>query len=408
MDRLREDALEIMRSAIAACDPAAGVARALGKLEICGRVTLVAFGKAAYRMAEAALPLLPGLAGGIVITKYGHAGPPLPGLEIFEAGHPVPDGAGFAATRRAMELVRPLGEGDTVLCLISGGGSALFECPLIDPQLLAMVTECLLAGGADIREINSVRKRLSAVKGGRFGELCAPAKVVCLILSDVLGDDISTIASGPCCPDSSSAAEALAAAERYRLPLGPRELELLRAETPKRLCNCSSLVVGSARLLLQAAAGRCRELGYRVQLLPEPLTGEAGETGRRMARLALEMQGHGPAAAVAVGETVVRVTGDGLGGRSQHLALAAGELLEGSRGALVLSAGSDGTDGPTGAAGGICDGGTAGRVRAAGLSIPDILRRNDSYRGLLAAGDLIVTGPTGTNVNDLTLAMVSG
>ncbi|MBQ4451566.1 MAG: glycerate kinase [Clostridia bacterium] len=408
---LREDAGRIVREAIGSVLPGPAVMRAVQDMRFApeGRVILIAVGKAAWDMAASALKVLPvPVDSGVVITKYGHARGPLKNIEIREAGHPVPDENGYRATARALELVKGLSAGDTVLFLLSGGGSALFEAPLVPPEEMEEITRSLLSSGADIKEINTVRKRLSAVKGGRFALACAPAKVKCVILSDVLGDRIDTIASGPACPDDTTCAQAQDVIARYGIRLSCDAQRLIRQETPKRVDNAEHIVIGSVRQLCEAAAAACRELGYETKILETDVCCEAREAGRRLAREAVACQStsSGKHALVMGGETVVKVTGKGLGGRNQELALAAAFEIDGRDGLCVFSVGSDGTDGPTDAAGGYADGSTAEKLRARGIDIKDVLMQNDSYHALKAADGLVVTGPTGTNVNDVSVALI--
>ncbi len=408
MGTLREDAESIVLSAIEAVLPDEAVRRALSGLRFPGRLYLVAVGKAAWRMARAALEALEQKPdGGVVISKYGHIPAALPGLACFEAGHPVPDENSVRAARAALELTEGLEESDTVLFLLSGGGSALFEAPLIPLGELRDVTDQLLASGADIVEMNTVRKRLSAVKGGKFALHCTPARIEAVILSDILGDPLDMIASGPVSPDSATCAEALAVAEKYRLRLSEQAAACLREETPKSLPNVRAQINGSVRELCRAAAARCRELGYEPVLLTDQLACEAREAGRFLAAVARTHAAEGrPMAYLAGGETVVHVTGKGKGGRNQELALAAAEGLAGLENAALISVGSDGTDGPTDAAGGYVDGGTCALLASKGVSIPAILAENDAYRALSESGGLIVTGPTGTNVNDIAVLLL--
>lgn len=403
---LYADAQTILREAIAAVQPEAAVTRALAQLPPChGRRILVAVGKAACPMASAALQALDGhVHAGIVITKHGH-GVPLPApLQVLEAGHPVPDAATYAATAQALALTAKLTPADQVLFLLSGGGSALFEQPLLPPQELTDVTQQLLACGAAITQVNTIRKRLSAVKGGRFALHCAPAQVWSVVLSDVLGDRLDMIASGPACPDRSTAEEALEIVNRYALRLSPQALACLHRPTPSALPNAQSIVTGSVRQLVDAAARTCRRLGYDVEILTDCLQSEARDAGRWLAREALVRSG--PRALLAGGETVVHVMGPGLGGRNQELALSAAAQIAGQRALAIFSFGSDGTDGPTDAAGGYVDGQTQAALARQGISIPDVLARNDAYHALEACGGLIKTGPTGTNVNDLSVALL--
>ena len=406
---VHSDAQTVIRAALAACRPDAAVRRALEGREFpAGGVYLVAIGKAAWQMAACAAEVLgPKLRAGVVVTKYGHSMGPIPRCAVWEGGHPVPDANSFRGTQAAMDLVRDLGPEDQVVFLVSGGGSALFESPLVPEAELAEITRALLAGGADIVEMNTVRKRLSAVKGGRFAQLCAPAKVFAVVLSDILGDPLDMIASGPACPDSSTCAQALAVAEKYRLPLSPHAAELLGRETPERLSNVETDITGSVRAMCAAAAKVCRELGYEPLVLTDRLCCEAREAGSFLASIARSHDGTERSLAfLAGGETVVHLTGDGLGGRNQELALAAAPGIAGMADTVLFSLGSDGTDGPTDAAGGLVDGGTLDRLTAAGLTVHDVLRRNDAYHALEAVGGLLRTGPTGTNVNDVAVVLL--
>ena len=345
---LRQRAESIWTAAIRSVLPDEAVRRALEHFHPQGRVFLVAAGKAAWQMAHAALAELGCVDGGIVITKYGHVRGPLSGVTCCEAGHPVPDDNSFAATQRALALVSGLRADDTVLFLLSGGGSALFEKPLLPAEELQAITQALLACGADIVESNTIRKRLSAVKGGRFALACAPAAVYSVVLSDILGDPLDMIASGPACPDSSTCAQAAAIAEKYRLTLSPAAAALLRQETPKTLPNVTTKITGSVRELCRAAADACRAEGYEPVLLTDCLCCEAREAGSLLGSIARTHAGQGRKRAfIAGGETVVHLTGHGLGGRNQELALAAAPALAGLRGCCVFSVGSDGTDGPT-------------------------------------------------------------
>ena len=407
---LRRDADAIIAASLKAVLPDEAVRRALQSFRPgSGRVLLVAAGKAAWQMAAAAVNALGSVDGGIVVTKYGHVRGEIPGVVCCEAGHPVPDENGYAATARALELVRDLTEEDTVLFLLSGGGSALFEQPLIPGEELQDLTGQLLSSGADIVEMNTIRKRLSGVKGGRFAKACAPAKVFSIVLSDILGDPLDMIASGPACPDTSTCEQAAAIADKYGLRMSPKARELLSQETPKELNNVTTLVTGSVRELCAAASEACRALGYEPVLLTDRLDCEAAEAGRFLADILKTHSGGGRKLAfLAGGETVVHLTGHGLGGRNQELALAAAPGLEGLAGAAVFSVGSDGTDGPTDAAGGYVDEETMPALREKGIDVFRVLKDHDAYHALQAAGGLIVTGPTGTNVNDVAVALLQG
>jgi len=406
-EMLRKDAEAAVRAAIAAVCPDEAVRRALDGLRFPGRVFLVSVGKAGWQMARAAVRCLDlPLAGGVVLTKYGHVRGEIPGVACYEAGHPVPDENSFRGAQAVLDLTEGLLPSDTVLFLLSGGGSALFEKPLVPAGELRDVTEQLLACGADIVEMNTVRKRLSAVKGGRFAQWCAPARVQAVILSDIVGDPLDMIASGPAAADPSTCEQALAVAEKYRLRLSSAARACLETETPKSVENVHSQVIGSVRELCKAAAAKCKELGYRAEILTDQLGGEARDAGVWLAKALRALPpGSGRTALIAGGETVVHVTGSGLGGRNQELALAAAAELRGLDGAAVISVGSDGTDGPTDAAGGFADGSTWDALEAEGFHIPDVLRQNDAYHALEAVGCLVRTGPTGTNVNDVAAAL---
>ncbi len=406
MTELRRHAEQIYGEAIRRALPDVAVREALR--DFCpgpGRTLLVSVGKAAWRMASAALEAV-SVDGGLVVTKYGHSQGPLPGLEILEAGHPVADAASFAASERALELVQGLGEEDDLLFLLSGGGSALFEASDLSLAEFQDINRRLLSCGADIQAVNRVRKRLSNVKGGRFGAACAPARVFSVVLSDVLGDRLDMIASGPAAVDGSTLEEALAVAEKYGLELSPQARALLARPLPAALPHVESRICGSVSQLCQTAAEVCRGLGYEARVLTDRAAGEARETGENLARTLLrEREAGKPLALILGGETVVRITGKGKGGRNQELALAAAPVLAGTEGTALFSVGSDGTDGPTDAAGGYVDGGTRDILRGWGIEISEVLAENDSYNALAQAGGLIVTGPTGTNVNDLSVAL---
>ena len=407
-ETLRRDADAIIRASLNAVLPDEAVCRALKNFRPQGgRVLLVAAGKAAWQMAHAAVRFLGRVDGGVVVTKYGHVKGTISGVDCCEAGHPVPDENGFAATRKALELVQGLTAEDTVLFLLSGGGSALFEKPLIPPEEMDDITRQLLACGADIVEINTLRKRLSAVKGGKFAQHAAPARVYSVVLSDFLGDPLDMIASGPAYPDSSTAEQARAVVKKYGLKLSAAALELLDRETPKQLDNVTTRITGSVRQLCAAASETCQTLGYTPVVLTASLACEAREAGAFLGAVAQYHQDSAQSLAfIAGGETVVHLTGTGKGGRNQEIALAGAKLLDGLTGTALFSLGSDGTDGPTDAAGGIVTGETAGTLREAGVDIDRVLKDNDAYHALAKADGLIFTGPTGTNVNDLTVLLI--
>ena len=411
MDKiLRANADAIITSAINAVKPDEAVSRALTGKEFPGKVYLVAAGKAAWQMAKAAHDCLGSrIDNGVVVTKYDHVMGPIANFICHEAGHPVPDKNSFEGTQDALDLVADLKPEDTVLFLLSGGGSALFEKPLVSGEVLQDITGQLLACGADIVEINTIRKRLSAVKGGRFAQHCAPAHVFSIVLSDILGDPLDMIASGPACPDSSTCEQARAIAAKYQLKLTPEAEALLSQETPKKLDNVTTLINGSVRELCSAAAVVCREMGYEPVMLTDQLTCEAREAGSFLASILKTHAGSGKKMAfIAGGETVVHLTGKGKGGRNQELALAAAAGIAGIKGAAVFSVGSDGTDGPSDAAGGYVDYETAAELKSQGVEIYQVLQDNDAYHALEKTGGLVITGPTGTNVNDVAVALLEG
>ena len=405
---LKQKADQIIRESLAAVMPDRAVEKALKDFRPAGgRTVLVAAGKAAWQMAAAAVRVLGKVDDGIVITKYEHVKGEIPGVECREAGHPVPDENSFAATEKALEKVGGLSEKDTVVFLLSGGGSALFEKPLIPGEELQDVTKQLLACGADIVEMNTIRKRLSGVKGGRFALACMPARVYAVVLSDILGDPLDMIASGPAYPDSSTCAQAKAVVEKYGLRLSAKARTLMEEETPKCLTNVTTQITGSVRELCGAAAKAAEGLGFVPVLLTDELCCEAREAGSMLASILRTHAKDGKKLCyIAGGETVVHLTGKGKGGRNQELALAAAPLIAGISNACVFSVGSDGTDGPTDAAGGYVDGDTMDCLKAKGLDVFTVLRDNDAYTALAAAEALIVTGPTGTNVNDVAVALV--
>ena len=406
--QLHNDAIQITERAIAAVQPDAAVQRALKGREFPGRVLLVAAGKAAWQMAKAAADCMGDrIENGVVVTKYGHVMGPIANYTCFEAGHPVPDENSFRGTQAALDLVADLTEKDTVLFLLSGGGSALFEKPLIPAEELQDITGQLLACGADIVEINTIRKRFSQVKGGRFAQLCWPAKVEAVILSDILGDPLDMIASGPACPDSSTAEDAQRIRKKYGLRMSEAAEQLLGVETPKSLDNVHTQINGSVRELCSAAANVCRELGYEPVVLTDQLCCQAREAGSFLASILKTHAAGGKALAfIAGGETVVKLTGHGKGGRNQEIALAAAAGISGIPNAAVFSVGSDGTDGPTDAAGGYADGDTCRELLEQGITVDAVLQDNDAYHALQKTGGLIITGPTGTNVNDVAVALL--
>jgi hydroxypyruvate reductase len=391
------------------------------------KVSVIGAGKAAARMGLVLEELLGArIADGLVLVKYGH-GLPLKKIHVIEAAHPVPDEAGLRGARQVMELVTGAGKNDLIIFLISGGGSALLPAPadgvtLEDKQ---RTTEALLASGATIGEVNAVRKHISKVKGGRLAQLATPATLVSLILSDVVGDSLEDIASGPTVADPSAYADCLSVIRRYSLQekIPAAVLDLLTRgargeldETPKpgspAFRTARNFIVGSNRTALAAAKKQADALGYRTMILTRAVEGESRSVATSHAALATEIQKtdtpiHRPACVLAGGETTVAVRGDGLGGRNQEYALAAAMEIDGVDGVVALSAGTDGTDGPTDAAGAVVDGATIARGKAKGLAAVEFLQRNDSYHFLQATEDLLRTGPTLTNVMDLQVWLIA-
>jgi len=432
-NNLRENALTIVKESIKAVLPEEAVIKALKQKEFNskGKIVVVAIGKAAWNMAKATENVLGDIIyKGIVLTKYDHSMGPIDGFEIVESGHPVPDENSVIGAEKVLKMVSGLNKEDRVIFLISGGGSALFEKPMEGVTLedISHITNQLLGSGADIVEINTIRKRLSALKGGKFATLCGEAKIFSIVLSDVIGDRLDSIASGPAYPDSSTTEEALEILNKYNLKVEHHIKEIIKIETPKTVDNCETVITGSGKALCEAAAASACRLGYEPMIITSTLNCEAKEAGSFMASIAREIKtidgktfngetNRGkssvsrypfitpPCAVIAGGETVVRIIGSGKGGRNQELALSAALGIKGLKDVLLFSLGSDGTDGPTDAAGGIVDGTTAEKMKAAGISPETYLNNNDSYNALKATGDLIITGSTGTNVNDVVVLL---
>jgi hydroxypyruvate reductase len=434
--QLRQHALAIFRAGLDAADPTRAVAnhvRLNGETMIVAgkryrlsqyrHIFVVGAGKAGATMAKAVERLLGRrITGGLINVKDGHTAR-LKRIELNECGHPIPDERGVEGARRIAAIVREAEADDLVLCLISGGGSALLPMPaegisLADKQ---ETTRQLLACGATIHEINAIRKHLSAIKGGQLAALARPATVVALLLSDVIGDDLSVIASGPTAPDESTYHDALDVLDRYlirgRVPAAVRDRLESGArgemdETPKRIDNAQNVIAGSNRLAIDAAERKARELGYRTIVLSTTIEGETRDVARMHAAIAREIVMSGrpvrpPACVLSGGETTVTLRGQGLGGRNQEFSLAAALDIRGLSRVVVLSAGTDGTDGPTDAAGAIADSSTLERAVAKGLDAKRTLADNNSYHFFEPLKDLIKTGPTGTNVMDLRIVLVN-
>lgn len=438
LDLLKTHAREIFAAGIAAADPFQAVNRVLrlDKDSLCAgaavlplvagaKVHLVAVGKAAGPMAAAAESILGDYLGeGLAVSKYDHLWP-LRKVQLLQAGHPLPDANGVAATQAVRDLVAKAAAADLVVCLLSGGASALLPAPAAGISLAEKLTttELLLGCGASIQEINCVRKHLSAIKGGGLARLVAPRKLLTLVLSDVVGDRLDVIASGPTVADPTSFADAMAVVGRYqllqRLPVAVRQrLELGCAgqipETPKpgEICFAGQLVqlLGSNSQSLAAAAAEAKRLGYAPLVLTSSLTGETRQVAAVHAAIARELVASGqplppPVCLLSGGETTVTLRGSGRGGRNQEFALAAALGIGGLTDVVILSGGTDGTDGPTDAAGAIVDGSTLQRARQLDLDPGRHLEQNDAYPFFAALGDLLFTGPTNTNVMDLQLIL---
>jgi len=421
---LRRDALTIYRAGLRAADPADAVTRYLkrSRLDRFRNIYVIGAGKAGASMALAAERALgKRVTAGLVNVKDGHLAK-LRRIELNQCGHPVPDERGAAGAARIAQVAAAAGRDDLVICLVSGGASALLPLPAegIALEEKQATTRLLLACGATIHEINAVRKHISRIKGGQLARLAAPARVESLLLSDVIGDDLDVIGSGPTAPDASTFAAAAAILDRYqirgRVPASVRERlqQGVRgeiAETPKPadplFARVRNTIVGGNRLALDAAAHAARSLGYRTLILSSTIEGETREVARMHASIAREIAQSGrparpPACIVTGGETTVTIKGDGLGGRNQEFVLAAAIDIAGLANTVVFSAGTDGTDGPTDAAGAIADGETLRRNPAA----RDFLERSDSYHYFASLKDLVITGPTNTNVMDVRLVLV--
>ncbi|MHB0868895.1 MAG: glycerate kinase type-2 family protein [Chloroflexota bacterium] len=431
----RRAALEVLSAALDAADPGKAVKRFLqlqgDTLQVAGRsydlrgydrVLVVGAGKAGSSMASAVEEVLGDrVAGGIVNVKYGHVAPTRR-VKIHEAGHPMPDEQGLAGTQEMVALLEGAGPRDLVISVISGGGSALMDLPVegITLDHMKSLTDAMLRSGATINEINTIRKHLSQVKGGGLARIASPARVVSLILSDVVGNPLDFIASGPTVPDSTSFQDAWRVLEQYGLtdampePIAARLRAGVRGEIPDTLKEgdpvferVQNVVVASNELAAEAAAEKARELGFNTLLLSTFVEGEAREVAKVYAAIAREMLAYGrplarPACVIAGGETTVTVRGKGKGGRNQEMALSAAIKIAGLEDVMIVPAATDGTDGPTDATGAIADGTTVARAQAAGIDAAEYLANNDAYHFFEKLGDLIKTGPTNTNVNDLT------
>jgi glycerate-2-kinase len=438
--KLRRDAIAIFHAGLKAVDPVVAVKRHLNyrdnTIEIKGKtynlsdyenVYVIGMGKASASMAQAIEELFgERLENGIINVKYGYAAP-LKIIKVNEAGHPVPDDAGLRGTKQIIDLLQQTGEKDLVFCLISGGGSALMPSPLEGLTLedKQQVTKVLLESGANIHEINALRKHISQVKGGRLAKLVSPSTLISLILSDVIDDNLDSIASGPTVPDSSTFMDCLHIIDKYNIKhkIPPPIVGFLVKgalgeieETPKGddpvFVRTRNIIIGNNILAVKAAKQKAEELGYNSLILSSFIEGETKDVAKVHSAIAKEIVSSDnpvrkPACVISGGETTVTIQGKGLGGRNQEFSLAAAIDIHDLENVVILSGGTDGTDGPTDAAGAIADGTTLRRARELKLKAEDYLSENDSHHFFLKLGDLLITGPTRTNVMDLRLILVS-
>ena len=400
---LKSDAKQIIEYSINQVKPNEAVRKALeGKTFSNGKKILVAIGKAAYEMAKSTVEIID-IDEGIVISKYGHIKSSIKNCEMYEAGHPISDENTFKATKRALEITENLSQEDTVIFLVSGGGSALFEDSYLSLEELQDINDQLLKSGASINEINTIRKRLSKVKGGKFALHCKPAHIFSIVLSDIINDPLDMIASGPAYGDSSSCQDALNIIDKYSLSLSDEAMKYINIETPKNIEDVETIISGSVKQLCLAAYNKAKQLGYKPIIIKDNEQGIAKDVGKQLALLANKQE---PGTCLIMGgETVVKITGNGKGGRNQELALSAARFINDN--VALFSLGSDGSDGPTDAAGGYIDKDVINKIKELNINIDSVLDNNDSYNTLKQVDGLIITGPTGTNVNDLMVALIS-
>jgi glycerate 2-kinase len=436
---LRSSAKNIFRFALKAVDPFYAIKKrlkldqdnlwvdgSLFRLRDIRRIWVIGAGKASAPMAQAAEKILgPKIHEGVVVTKHGYVAP-LSRIKLLQGGHPLPDAKGIKATKRILKLMSNLDQNDLVICLISGGGSALLVSPSrgISLKDIKELTDQLLRCGADIKEINTIRKHISEVKGGRLAQMAHPAHMITLILSDVIGSRLDSIASGPTAPDTTTFPDCLKIIQKYKLRdrIPPSILSHLKKgaqgkieETPKPgspiFKRVRNFIIGSNSLALEAARQKAEDLGFNAAVLSRPVSGDTTRAALRHADLAKRIREicdpvSPPACLISGGETTVKIRGKGLGGRNQEFVLVAAIRIAGSKNIVMLSAGTDGTDGPTDVAGAICDGKTIKRALKKRLDPKQYLENNDSYHFFQKLGDLLKTGPTNTNVMDIHLILV--
>lgn len=415
VDAMRRDAETVIRRTIEDVLPMKAVREVLEEITLSKPVYVIAIGKAAWGMADEAARLLgTRIVEGIAVTKYGHSKGFIEGFQIMEAAHPFPDENSMTAAGKVLELAERVTENEEVLLLLSGGGSALVEMPapgLTLPEV-TRVTEILLKCGANIVEINTVRKHLSAIKGGKLAKHLQPATGYAIILSDVIGNHPEMIASGMTYPDATDAPEVMEVIEKYHLDVGDKVIRVLEKSEETLVSNITNIVKGNVEELCSSTAAHVRELGYTPYIFSTGVDCEAKALGKWFARAAKAIREDNPwklelpCAVIVGGETVVKVTGNGLGGRNQEIALQAAEGIREMEKTVLFSLASDGTDGPTDAAGGIVDGRTVKALEKKGMDIREYLEDNDAYCALREVDSLIMTGPTGTNVNDVTVLLM--
>lgn len=363
-----------------------------------GRNILVSIGKAAWPMAKAISNYID-IDQGAIITKYGHSNGELPNIKVFEAGHPISDENTIIATDYVLALTSDLKENDNIILCISGGGSALFEKPLIELKELQDINDQLIKSGADINEINTIRKRLSSVKAGRFALHCAPSHIEAIILSDVIGNDLSTIASGPVSKDITTSFEAINIVNKYNIQVNDKIKQLLNIETPKEIRNVSTHIIASVEQLCEYTKNICEELGYVAEIVLNNCKDNVNDIVNKFKDILKVAKPN--SAYIIGGECSVEVKGNGLGGRNSHLALLCSKIIKDKTNSCIFTFGSDGTDGPTDAAGGIVDGQTYSLI-----NVDEYINNFDSYHALEKINSLIKTGPTGSNVNDIYVLLI--
>lgn len=407
-EELRSHAEAIIDCCLEASSPGKLMLKALASLSVEKKYKLVSLGKAAWTMADTVHKILKdSIVSGLVVTKYGHSRGSIADFEILEAGHPLLDERSFVAGELLLDFISDIKSDEELLICISGGASSLVESSDLSLAELRMINENLLKSGADILEINTIRKRLSKIKGGKLFD-SKGLKAKALILSDVIDNDLSIIASGLTVNDESTAAEACKILDKYGITVSKEAIELMQKAAPAIQADIENMIVGSAQTLLEAAIKAARSLGYHVEVVGAAVSGEARKLGQQLGKLASRAvkSKKGKLCYLVAGETTVTVSGNGLGGRNQEIALAAMAEISGLEDCLIFALASDGTDGPTDAAGGMVTGSSLKLLELAGLNYNNSLLKNDSYHALKAISSLIFTGPTGTNVNDIAAVLI--